>query len=51
MKADYFNEQFLDLLICPKSGQQLFYDKVEDKLYTKDGRISYEIKEGIPKFI
>lgn len=51
MNADHFNEKFLDLLICPKSGQPLFYDKVKDKLFTQDGKISYDIKDGIPKFI
>ena len=46
-----FNEKFLEFLICPKSGQPLFYDKVKDKLYTKDGKITYDIKDGIPRLI
>ena len=51
MKVDHFNEKFLDILICPKSKQPLIYDKVKDKLFSEDGKISYDIKGGILKFI
>ena len=46
-----FNEKFLDLLICPKSRQPLIYDKARKKLSSKDGKSSYDVIDGIPKFI
>ena len=51
MNKNNFNEKFLNLLICPKSRQPLIYNKNKNKLSTKDGKISYDIVDGIPKFI
>lgn len=51
MNNNGFNERFLDLLICPKSRQPLIYDKARRKLSSKDGKSSYDVIDGIPKFI
>ena len=36
----------LDLLVCPKSGGKLVYDKNE--LICKQSKLAYPIKDGIP---
>ena len=51
MKENDFDRQWLDLLVCPKTGQELTYDSKKKLLLTKDKKISYAIKEGIPRLI
>tara|TARA_B100000963_G_scaffold82416_1_gene70189 strand:+ start:510 stop:671 length:162 start_codon:yes stop_codon:yes gene_type:complete len=46
-----FDEKWLDLLVCPKTGQELTYDKKKQILLTKDKKKSYVIMDGIPRLI
>jgi len=43
-----FNKKLLDLLACPKTGQDLTFDSKKNLLVTKDRRFSYKIIDGIP---
>ena len=38
----------LDLLVCPKSGGKLVYDKNTNELIFKQSKLAYPIKDGIP---
>ena len=38
----------LDLLVCPKSGEKLVYDKNANELICKESKLAYPIKDGIP---
>ncbi len=51
MNSDSFNEKFLDILVCPQTRKSLYYDKKNNCLSTRDGKLSYKIKNGIPKLI
>ena len=51
MNQNDFDKKWLDLLVCPKTGQELTYDSKKKLLLTKDKKISYAIKDGIPKLI
>ena len=51
MTENDFDRKWLDLLVCPKTGQELIYDSKKKLLLTKDKKISYAIKEGIPRLI
>ena len=51
MRENDFDRKWLDLLVCPKTGQELIYDSKKKLLLTKDKKISYAIKEGIPRLI
>jgi len=46
-----FNQTFLDLLVCPQTGEKLIFDSQKKLLNNENGSISYPIKEGIPYFI
>ena len=51
MSANDFDQKWLDLLVCPKTGQKLTYDKKKHLLQTIDKKISYVITDGIPRLI
>lgn len=51
MSTNDFDQKWLDLLVCPKTGQKLTYDKKKQLLLTKDKKISYVISDGIPRLI
>ena len=51
MNDEQFNEKLLEILICPRSGGKLSFDKEKGLLVTKDGKFSYKIIKGIPKLI
>ena len=51
MSENDFDEKWLDLLVCPKTGQQLMYDRNKQVLLTKDKKKSYVIIKGIPRLI
>tara|TARA_B100000614_G_C14448139_1_gene453117 strand:+ start:381 stop:554 length:174 start_codon:yes stop_codon:yes gene_type:complete len=38
----------LDLLVCPKSGGKLVFDKNSNELICKQSKLAYPIKDGIP---
>ena len=51
MNQNDFDKKWLDLLVCPKTGQDLTYDSKKKMLLTKDKKISYAITNGIPRLI
>ena len=51
MRKNDFDIKWLDMLVCPKTGQELTYDREKKILLTKDKKISYAITEGIPRLI
>ena len=51
MKKESFNKEMLDLLVCPKTGQDLVFDNKKKLLITKDGAMTYKIVDGIPRLI
>ena len=40
--------ELLEIMICPKSGGKLDYDKVNQELVSKKAKIAYPIVDGIP---
>ena len=40
--------ELLKIMICPKSGGKLEYDKVNQELISKKAKIAYPIQDGIP---
>ena len=38
----------LDLLVCPKSGGKLVYDKNANEVICKESKLAYPIKDGVP---
>ena len=40
--------ELIDIMICPKSGGKLEYDKTNQELISKKGKIAYPIIDGIP---
>tara|TARA_B100000683_G_scaffold54640_2_gene52268 strand:+ start:2698 stop:2862 length:165 start_codon:yes stop_codon:yes gene_type:complete len=42
------NEDLLDVLVCPKSGGKLEYDKIKNELLCKESGLAYPIKDGVP---
>lgn len=51
MKKKSFNKNFLELLVCPKDGSRLKYNKNKNILISENGKSSYSIESGIPKLI
>lgn len=45
-----FDETILKILICPKTGKSLLYDKKKEMLHTKDLNNSYDINDKIVNF-
>tara|TARA_B100000963_G_C22057749_1_gene422390 strand:+ start:175 stop:333 length:159 start_codon:yes stop_codon:yes gene_type:complete len=46
-----FDKKILEIVICPKTGQELVYDSKKKILITIDGKVSYKIKNGIPMLV
>ena len=40
--------ELLEILICPKTGCQLTFDKKKMELLSKKARLAYPIVDGIP---
>ena len=51
MSENDFDEKWLDLLVCPETGQELVYDRNKQVLQTKDKKKSYTLINGIPRLI
>ena len=51
MNKKIFNESFLKLLVCPKDGSKLKYNKNKNILVSENGKSSYPIENGIPKLV
>lgn len=43
-----FNTKLLDLIVCPKTGSELTYDKKRNILVSKNKKYTYPIKDGLP---
>ena len=52
IKSDTNIEQNLDellkILICPKTGSKLLFDKEKNELVSKKAKLAYRIKDNIP---
>ena len=40
--------KLLEILVCPKTGGKLIYDKKRNKLISLKANLSYPIKDNIP---
>jgi len=43
-----FNPKLLEILRCPKSKSQLFYDQKNQELICYKSKLAYKIIDGIP---
>ncbi len=50
LNMENFDEKILKMLICPKTGQSLSYNKKKRILHTKDFNNSYNITDDIVNF-
>jgi len=42
------NDDLLKILVCPKSGGKLEYDKTKNELLCKESGLAYPIRDGVP---
>ena len=51
-KSDISFEQnfnkLLKILVCPKTGSKLSFDKEKNELVSKKGKLAYPIRDNIP---
>tara|TARA_B100001778_G_C18266769_1_gene484788 strand:- start:351 stop:542 length:192 start_codon:yes stop_codon:yes gene_type:complete len=40
--------ELLEIMICPKTGGKLIYDKENKEIISEKGKIAYPIIDGIP---
>ena len=40
--------ELLEIMICPRSGGKLDYDKINQELVSRKAKIAYPIVDGIP---
>ena len=40
--------ELLKILICPKTGSKLLFDKEKNELISKTGNLAYPIRDNIP---
>ncbi|MBF92022.1 MAG: hypothetical protein CMP34_04360 [Rickettsiales bacterium] len=43
-----FDPRLLELIVCPRTGQKLFYKKNRNILSTIDNKNVYKIIDGVP---
>ena len=41
-------DELLKILICPKTGSKLLFDKEKNELISKQGKLAYPIRDNIP---
>ena len=41
-------DELLKILICPKTGSKLLFDKEKNELISKTGNVAYPIRDNIP---
>ena len=46
-----FKKKILDLIVCPKTKEPLFWDKKNNELISKKAKLAYPIISGIPVLI
>ena len=44
-------DRLLKILICPKSGSKLLFDKEKNELISKKAKLAYPIRDNIPILI
>lgn len=42
------DKKLLDILVCPVTKGPLIYDKANQELISRAGRLAYPIRDGIP---
>ena len=42
------DESILEVLVCPITGGELFYDAENSELVSKDAGLAFPVREGIP---
>ena len=47
MSQSILDDKILNIIICPKTGAKLFFDKNKKLLYTKDKKNKYLIENDI----
>ena len=41
-------DRLLEVLICPKTGSKLSFDKEKNELFSKKAKLAYPIRDNIP---
>ena len=41
-------DELLKILICPKTGSKLLFDKKQNELISKEAKLAYPIRDNIP---
>ncbi len=41
-------DELLEILICPKTGAKLLFDKEKNELISEKAKLAYPIKDNIP---
>ena len=41
-------EELLKILVCPKTGSKLLFDKAKNELISKKAKLAYPIRDNIP---
>ena len=41
-------DQLLEILICPKTGSKLLFDKKKNELISEKAKLAYPIRDNIP---
>ena len=41
-------DELLEILICPKTGSKLLFDKEKNELISEKGKLAYPIRDNIP---
>ncbi len=44
-------DELLAILICPKTGSKLYFDKEKNELISEKAKLAYPIKDNIPILI
>ena len=46
--TDKIDPKLLNILVCPKTRTPLRYDEATNTLVSKDAKLAYPIREGVP---
>ena len=46
--SNNLDPKLLEILVCPLTGEKLFYDATAQELIAKQAGLAYPIKDGIP---
>ena len=48
IKVEQNFDQILEILICPKTGSKLLFDKEKNQLISEKAKLAYPIRDNIP---